>query len=221
MDDIVGFSEEGDQGAFNADPTKIRQIDYGTGENSIKHRFAAGLTYDIPTAQALNKIGKSVLGGWEVSTLTAIQSGKPITVENSWNDGMAEVSLGYMYGGNADRPNQIAKATLSHPTHKEWFNTAAFQVQPIGTVGNDPRNNITGPRFGHADLSLAKNFRVTEGVKAQFRAQAFNFTNQTSYYMSDTNDGNSAMGSATFGQITETDPNYNPRQFLFALKMLF
>jgi hypothetical protein len=134
---------------------------------------------------------------------------------------MAEVSLGYMYGGNADRPNQIAKATLSHPTHKEWFNTAAFQVQPIGTVGNDPRNNITGPRFGHADLSLAKNFRVTEGVKAQFRAQAFNFTNQTSYYMSDTNDGNSAMGSATFGQITETDPNYNPRQFLFALKVLF
>jgi hypothetical protein len=223
LDDVIGFSEEGDQGAFNADPTKIRQIDYGTGENSIKSRFAMGLTYKIPTIQALNTIGKDLLGGWEVSTLTALQTGKPITVENSWNNGMAEVSLGYMYGGNADRPNQIAKATLSkaNRSNAKWFNTAAFQVQPIGTVGNDPRNNITGPRFGHADLSLSKDFRVTEAVKAQFRAQAFNFTNQTSYYMADTNDGNSAMGSATFGQITETDPNYNPRQFLFALKVLF
>jgi hypothetical protein len=221
LDDVVGFSEEGDQGAFNADPTKIRQIDYGTGENNIKERFAIGLTYDIPVSQDINKIAKAVIGGWEVSTLTALQTGKPITVENSWNNGMAEVALGDMYGGNADRPDQIAKATLSNRTHAKWFNTAAFKVQAPGTIGTDPRNNITGPRFGHSDLSLAKTFHVTEGVRAQFRAQAFNFTNQTSYYMADTNDGNSAMGSSTFGVINEVDPNYTPRQFQFALKVLF
>ncbi len=78
-------------------------------------------------------------------------------------------------------------ARLSHKTLSEFFNTAAFAPQPLGTVGNTQRNSLFGPDFRHVDLSLFKTFPVTERVNVQFRIECFNISNTPNFYMANTN----------------------------------
>ena len=104
-----------------------------------------------------------------------------------------------------------------------WFNPCAFAPQPLGIVGNVARNSLYGPHFRHVDLSLFKDFPITEAVKVQFRAEAFNISNTPNFYIdNNVNSGPSTrLGNSSFGQITATDPNYTPRQLQFALKLQF
>jgi hypothetical protein len=69
-------------------------------------------------------------------------------------------------------------------------------------------------------MSVFKDFAVTERVSVEFRAEAFNISNTPSYYIDD-GTGNVQLGNSAFGSVSNTDPNYNPRQFQFALKLMF
>jgi hypothetical protein len=70
------------------------------------------------------------------------------------------------------------------------------------------------------DLSLFKDFKVTERTKVQFRAEGFNISNTPSYQLTQ-NSGNVSLGSSNFGSVTDADSNYTPRLFQFALKLNF
>ncbi|WP_255483922.1 TonB-dependent receptor [Granulicella sp. 5B5] len=231
LSDIVGFSEEGDQGWSNADPTRIRQIDYGVAENDIQNRFALTLNYTLPFGASFTGIKKQVLHGWEFNTLSVWQSGKPITVYNggqndvtTTGDGAGNVygnrAVPYNNGGN-DRPNMVASGGNPHKL-SEWFNTANYAPQPLGTVGNAQRNSEFGPHFRHIDLSVFKDFPVTERVNAQFRVEAFDITNTPDYFIPNNNNSAAQLGSTTFGNAgNAVDPNYTPRELQFALKLQF
>jgi hypothetical protein len=221
LNDITGFSEEGDQGYGNADPSNIRGVEYGVGENNISSRFALTLDYQIPYGQGFTGIKKQALGGWAVNTLSAWQSGKPFSIENGAGDGGFANRAQLINSPGNDRPDQIADPHLSHPTNAEWFNTAAFAPQPLGTVGNVQRNSLTGPRFSHVDVSLFKDFPIFDRVTLQFRAEAFNVFNHPSFIIPNTNAGNASLGNGSFGQITNVDSNYNPRELQFALRAEF
>jgi hypothetical protein len=164
------------------------------------------------------------------------QSGKPFSIVSSGagaddpaNDNPANPTATYGFNnravpqnsGGLDRPNQIADARISHKTLSHFFNTAAFAPQTLGTVGNTQRNSMVGPDFRHVDLSLFKTFPVTERVNVQFRIESFNISNTPSYYMPNNNSSGQSFGNAGFGEITNVDPNYNPREFQFALKAMF
>jgi len=232
LSDITGFSEEGDQGWSNANPNAINTIDYGEAENDIHHRFALSANYELQYGKGFTGIKKQVLHGWEINTITVWQSGKPFSILNGGGAADATTTgpgAGVVYGNRAtpsnsggnDRPNQIASTHLAHKTLTEWFNTAAFAPQPLGTIGTTQRNSLFGPHFRHIDLSIFKDFPVTERVNVQFRAEAFDITNTPDYFMPNTNVGNQELGNPSFGQITNYDPNYVPRQLQFALKVQF
>jgi hypothetical protein len=232
LSDITGFSQQGsNQGWSNADPTRIRQIEYANSENDIQNRFALSLNYELQFGKSFTGVKKVALSGWQTNMITVWQSGKPFTVINSGNgvdnpiesDGRAHGfnnrSTPNNSGGN-DRPNQIADPRLGHKTLTQFFNTAAFAPQPLGTIGTAQRNSIFGPNFRHVDLSLFKTFAITERVGVQFRAECYNISNTPNFYMPNGNAGDS-FGNAGFGTISQTDPNYTPRQYQFALKALF
>src|SRR5262249_58666643 len=52
-----------------------------------------------------------------------------------------------------------------------------WQRPAAGTFGNVARNSFFGPRFFNYDANLSKNFRITERVRGQFRAELFNALN--------------------------------------------
>jgi hypothetical protein len=229
MNDVTGFSQEGKQGAYNADPTRIRQIDYGVAENDIQNRFALSLNYQLAAGHHFsNAFQTFAFGGWQMNTITVWQSGKPFSILNCGCgiDGPYSNRATPINNGGGDRPSQVGNANGAR-SNQNFFNTAAFinpatnaPYQALGTVGNVQRNSLFGPHFRHIDLSLFKDFPVTEGVKLQFRAEAYNISNTPNWIVNQ-GDGNTQLGNAAFGTITAVDSNYTPRQYQFALKLNF
>jgi TonB dependent receptor len=237
LSDITGFSQQGgSQGWSNADPTRIRQIEYGVAENDIQNRFALSLNYELQFGKNFTGAKKVLLSGWQANTITVWQSGKPFTItetgsgaDNPFDSGpTSPIPTQYGYSnratpqnnGGQDRPDQIAPARLGHKRNGMFFNTAAFAPQPLGTVGNTQRNSLFGPDFRHVDLSIFKTFPIKEQLGIQFRAECYNISNTPNFYIQN---GNSAaeFGNNAFGQISQVDPNYTPRQYQFALKVVF
>jgi hypothetical protein len=236
LSDITGYSQEGDQEGFSdADPTRLRQIEYGVAENDIQNRFALSAAYEIQYGKSFTGLKKLALAGYHINTIAVWQTGKPFTVLNgggnndntSFVDPNTGATVNEAYGnravpnngGGRDRPDQIAdprgNRSLNH-----FFNTAAFVPQPTGTVGTTPRNSLFGPNFRHVDLSLFKDFAVTERVNLQFRAESYNISNTPSYIVT-LGSGNAQLGNPAFGTITDFDKNYTPRLYQFALKAQF
>ncbi|WP_213804398.1 TonB-dependent receptor [Granulicella sp. dw_53] len=222
MSDVTGFSEEGQQGWSNADPTRIRQTEYGIAENNIGSRFALSLNYELQYGKNFTGVKGFALAGWQANTIAVWQGGKPFTIINSSNAGGFSNRASPIFNGGSDRPNQIHGTSLSHKTNDEFFDITAFAPQTLGTVGSTHRNSLTGPHFRHIDLSLFKTFPITERFRVQFRAEAFDLSNTPNFYINN-NGGNSStqLGNSAFGTVAQTDPNYVPRQLQFALKLQF
>ena len=226
MNDVTGFSQEGAQGAYNADPTRIRQIDYGVAENDIQNRFALSLNYELAAGHHFgNAIETFALGGWQINTITVWQSGKPFSVLNGGGGALGAYGnrATPINNGGSDRPNQVGSTAVSKKgigPNALYFNPAAFAPQPLGTIGNSVRNSYFGPHFRHVDLSLFKDFKVYERATLQFRAEAFNMSNTPSYQIGQ-GSGNVQIGNSAFGTVTGVDSNYTPRQLQFALKLNF
>jgi hypothetical protein len=97
---------------------------------------------------------------------------------------------------------------------KEWYNLACFVAPPIYTFGNTGRNVLIGPKLETWDLGADKDFRITERVGLQFRAEFFNALNHANFGLP-----NSSIGSSAAGTITTVITN--ARQVQFALRLHF
>ena len=84
-----------------------------------------------------------------------------------------------------------------------YFDPSAFTGVPTGRVrfGTSGRNILRGPGLFNLDTSLFRDFKITERVKLQFRAEAFSVTNTPHL----ANPGTVwTPGSTTFGVISST-----------------
>ena len=83
---------------------------------------------------------------------------------------------------------------------------------------------LTGPSLHSWDMGLFKNFRFTNEMNVQFRAEFFNIFNQVNFDIPGTTPGDNriAANSANFGKITRTVPvTGDPRIIQFGLKFVF
>jgi Carboxypeptidase regulatory-like domain len=222
IDDATTLSYEGQEGFGNANPFAIHEFETGNSDLDLRHRFVGTVTYELPFGKNFDGAKKLALAGWQANSVLIWNSGSPFTITDNFTGFANSVFNGI--GGGPTRPNQIADATLSNPSIGEWFNTSAFVIPPLGTIGNTPRNSLYGPSFRHFDLSIFKDFALTERFKLQFRAEAFNLTNTPSYFVANNqNDAptTNAVQGAGFGKIVITNPNYTPRALQLALKLVF
>ena len=80
---------------------------------------------------------------------------------------------------------------------------------------DDTFPNIRNPWATQVNMSVFKNFAVTDRVNFQFRAEAFNAFNTPIYA-----GPNTSLTSANFGQVTITQQNF-PRNMQFAFRLSF
>jgi hypothetical protein len=101
-----------------------------------------------------------------------------------------------------------------------YWNAGAFdfprdaQGNRLRVVGNAGRNTYQQPGLNNWDLSMFKNFRVTEKFSTQFRWETFNSLNHTQFGNANVN-----TQSATFGAITST--RVGARRMQLGLKVLW
>lgn len=205
------------------------RYDYGNGDFDVRDRIAATANYQLPFGKNMKGAKGIVAKGWQLNLVNVWATGLPFTVTNSTN-----VSGTNPGSSNTDRPNVVAKMTLSKPGVSEYFNTAAFAAQQkgtigvlarsdgttpdAGTVGNlwEQRNALHGPHSRHLDVSLFKTLKITSSVNVQFRTECFNLTNTANFAAP-----NSSLGGTGFGKLTATTAGYTPRQIQFALKLQY
>ena len=78
-----------------------------------------------------------------------------------------------------------------------YYDPSAFAPVDDPRFGTSGRNILTAPGVGNLDLSFSKNFPIHERLRAQFRAEFFNFTNTPQYGRPDR-----SVTSDSFMQIT-------------------
>jgi hypothetical protein len=173
----------------------------------INHVYELPLGHGHPWL-ATGMLGQ-VVGNWQIDGIWSIMSGTPVA------DTLATgVSNTASSGTGPERPNCLAgNPNISNGTINEWFNVSAFSIPQAYTFGNCGAYDIRGPRFFNIDAGIHRDFRVTERVKLTFRAELFNSLNHVNF-----SNPNAAIGGATAGQISGTQP---ARTVQLAIRALF
>jgi hypothetical protein len=177
----------------------------------VRHRFSASTVYNLPT---LSKSGfaHAVTKDWRISAIFQAQSGFPFTI-SVFGD---TANAGTLLGENPIRANYTGQPIFGPGTQtaNQWFNPAAFATPAAFTFGNVGRNSIYGPGRQTLDLALQREFSVTEKIKFQIRAEAFNALNHTNL-----GTPNRFVNTPQFGTITEAATP--PREIQFGARLSF
>jgi hypothetical protein len=211
----------------------------GLADFDVRNRVAATTLWDIPAPHG-NGLMNTVLGGWELTNVTILQSGPPFSVYctasfapvlNSSGQVVGNTGCDYNAdGNNLDYPDTPAFGnTLRGLSRSKYVSgifdcggsancTNVFPSPGLGVEGSLGRNTFHGPGYANTDFSVIKNFHIpwfigTEGAKIQFRTEFFNVFNRVNL----TNVNNQVNG-AGFGQSTST---YPARDIQFALRLAF
>jgi len=161
----------------------------------VRHRFAFSAVYNLPS---LGKSGfaHTITKDWRLSAIYQAQSGFPLTI-SVFGD---TANAGTLLGENPIRANYTGQPVFdaNSRTADRWFNTAAFSTPAAFTFGNVGRNTVYGPGRQTLDIALQREFAMTETVKLQIRAEAFNALNHTNL-----GTPNRFVNTPQFGTITE------------------
>jgi len=171
-----------------------------------RHRVVVSFIYELPLTSRPDGWMNTVLGQWQAGGNFTAQSGAPFTV----NVASDQANIG---AGPAQRPNISGNPNGGPRNPQQWFDTSVFSLPALYTFGNAPRNAVIGPGLQEFDLSLQKNFRVTETAKLQFRAEAYNLFNHANF-----NIPNRIAFTPNFGRISSAQDS---RQLQLALKLVF
>ena len=147
-------------------------------------------------AWSSSKVVKNVLGGWELSGITAFETGIPFTVVNNGSPSGTSTldNAGVANGqGAGSYPDRVGSAHTFIPYQGPnprsvgplLQNPGAFAAPRGLSFGTAGRNSLNNPRRTNWDTALLKNIAVKESMQVQFRAEAFNVFNQTQFRIYD------------------------------------
>jgi hypothetical protein len=144
----------------------------------MPHNFNSSLAWELPAGKGRKFLDRggilnALAGGWTLSGITSAQSGMPLEMATVTN------LTGSLGGGS--RPNRLRSGQLegAERGRLHWFDPSAFALPAPFTLGNTSRTEpgIRGPGQFNLDVLMAKQFRFSEAVRLQFRAEFYNALN--------------------------------------------
>jgi hypothetical protein len=187
------------------------ECEWGLSIFDVRHRFGSSILYELPFGDGKpflqSGVGAAILGGWQFTNILSLSSGfprDPATGQDRANT------------GSTNRPDVVAGQDPNDgpKTLQQWFNTAAFVIQPQYTHGNAVRNSIIGPGIFNFDMSIMRNFRFTATKNLQLRLEVFNAFNQPVW-----DDPTTAVTNSNYGRILGTRKPM--RELQLGVKFLF
>ena len=230
--------------------------DYSLANFDVRHVFHFTGSYELPFGKgkkfldSSGGVANALVGGWSLVWSTTLQGGQPMKLDCPTSTTSGTNCTVMLLPGQNPTPG-LKIAANGNPV---WLNPAAF-TQPcvlgsggpilpgagstepancvplsgFGALGGLLRTTVPGPGFRRLDLSLFKDFHVTERFKLQFRSEFFNIFNHPNFNQPNFGgngvvaiSGSGNYTSPSFGQIGSTrDAPYDPRQIQLALKLYF
>ena len=148
----------------------------------LTHRFC----YRAPFGKLWHP--NRLTSGWTISGITRFATGFPVyMLEPDDNSLLGTFSTGQ--GNSVDEPNRLpGPLNITDPRKGDpstgtnpYFNPSLFTNEAIGQLGNSSRRFFHGPGWNNWDLSLAKELRLAESKKLQFRAELFSAFNHAQF----------------------------------------
>ena len=185
------------EGGYNFSDNYNIRGDHGPASWDHTHALTLLHTWDLPFgkqrrwASNTSKAADAFIGGWRFSGVTTLLSGAAFTPFVS-NAPLLNTDF------NNVRPDIIGDPHVANPDRNLWFNPAAFTSpqQPFRN-GTASKGSLRGPPQYLFNLSLSKNFVITEGKTLEFRWENFNAFNHTNLGLP-----NSTVDISGAGQIT-------------------
>lgn len=165
------------------------------------HRWVFSYVYELPWLKQQRNLLGYIAGGWQVSGLTAYESGNPYTVTNGQDsDGLEgndrpnfnplgrpgvrarpdpTSATGYV---NPDVVDAAGLPTPINPQEARFIGLPANQTPNlVGPIGNLGRNTERSPGLKNWDVNVVKRFRLAESIALQFRCELYNIFNTPQY----------------------------------------
>jgi hypothetical protein len=215
-------------GYFNID----KKVGYGSSNDYRNQVFILTEVYLLPFGKGkkwggdMGRAADLLIGGWSLNSATNFSSGLP------FNYGLN--SCGTTIDNGPCRPDRVGSIKSGTKSGSPaaggyWFQTtpgvtltapgaaSGPWAQPaLDAFGNVGRNAGRGPRLFNTDLSLFKDFTITEKAKAQFQFQAFNVFNHTNLDLP-----NGCVDCGSGGSITNIAYGSQMRAIQLGLKLSF
>jgi len=120
-----------------------------------------------------NRAASAVFGGWQVNGILTGFSGSPLY------PGQTASFLNTPYTSQVPNFSGTLNMIKGTGSKQVWFNTTAFTPVETVQIGNSGRGLswLRGPGVAQMDLSLFRNFKLTERFKLKMRFEMLNFTN--------------------------------------------
>jgi hypothetical protein len=178
-------------------------LDRGRANFDITHRVNISINYPLPNLNARGGFAEMLLNHWQVNAIINAQTGTPFTVKAGSNRSLS--------GVNSDNADLVGDPAVADRTIERYFNTEAFALPALGTVGTVGRNSLNGPGRWVVDFSAFKSVFI-RGVETQLRFEAFNLFNHANF-----NNPVSSMNDANFGRIRSAE---TPRVIQLGVKLI-
>ncbi len=207
-----GFAGEVNYGGPIADRFNVMEA-MGNVEGTRRHRMLLTGVYQLPFGKGRSfmngdggvkdAVRNAVLGGWDLTTVTLLQTGPWLTPSVSAGDCTVAANPDGSCPLNAMRQQQTADQSNTNVANRgaflrpdvvsshfyagqsraSYFNVNAFGFTPVGAgrFGNAGVGSLQGPGTAAVSLGVAKGFRITEQVHARFETTFTNVLNHTNF----------------------------------------
>lgn len=206
----------------------------------ITHAFKANFTYELPYGEGKkwkgNRLTNRILGGWALSGIWSYYSGAPFSILSGYGtlnraarstatntatvNGLTKDQLDQSVGGlfmTGTGPYFVSPSIIGSDNRGTGSDNSIFQNPTAGNLGTLQRRMFNGPWQWSWDMSVKKSFRLYERHTLDFHFDFFNWMNHPAFYIYPSTAGdygsttNFTINNTTFGKITGTSSNIQPR----------
>ena len=224
-----------------AENSQDLSIEKATSALDRRQRLTLAVHYDVPWFKKSNWMMKNLVGNWTVSPIYTYESPEMATVQSGLDSNLNGDSAGDRTivnpggvpgtGSGVTALKNSAGQTVAYLANNP---NAQYIVAGAGAYANAGRNTLSLRPIDNVDLSLYKNFNVTERWRLQFGAQFLNFLNHPQFVPGFTNrvDNPTVLNNGAVDRnfLTPGNPLFNnpeavfsssPRQIQVSAKLFF
>jgi hypothetical protein len=194
-----------------------RKQRHGHCDFDINKNLSVNTLYSFPSPKSDSAVIHHLGEGWQAGMIVTASSGTPFTVVTPTDD------LGQNSTDFWSFPNRLTGCNPYTSDFRTqgmvYLNNSCFTQLTVTAagpiVGNNGRNTLFGPALVNFDFTVIKDTRITERLRAQFRAEFFNLFNHANFQAPNI-DAGTATSPVVLSQ-TVTDG----RDIQFGLKLVW